>query len=101
MLFQRFLRELRGKFPWSWFDQNRTIWKDNGWDALHAAVHTNNVFSRAFVLLNIDKFIGYAMRIKPASRHTTITAPLCAYILITSCFSEGGNRVSCTNSSFD
>src|SRR6266699_3841263 len=24
-----------------------------------------------------------------------------AYILITSCFSEGGNRVSCTNSSFD
>src|SRR2546422_11719862 len=74
-LLYHYLRDFRGQFARTWFDQNGTIREENGWYTLHTVIHPDHKLSCFFILFDIDIVVGDALRIKPALCPATITTP--------------------------
>ena len=75
LLFEMLRRELGGKLAGGGFDQNGSVRKDNGGYAAVSAIHVKNKLGSLVVLFDVYIFVGYAVRLKPALRHTAISTP--------------------------
>src|ERR1700730_2657514 len=73
--FLTLLCEFCCEFAGTRLNQNGAVRKNNGGNTPHTAIYLHYIVSSSLILFDIDIFVGNAMSIKPAFRHTAITTP--------------------------